>query len=784
MVTTVATCDASSPRCIAWSVPLQDQRVGESELPFDPPLALEGEFGDDIQIIPDGASVGPIANRSYDGVAISTIRPESGRAHLVYVSENLAELLGFRPDELLGRNPGVLFSDNTPDAQFEAISAIVERGLQARVRLDLQHSSKADVSVEAAFLALPTTSTDGSSWPYYLSLYRATSAWQRPEAIMAEQRDLLESLVHGRDLADVLVQAAERIEEQVRGASCWVGLTDPTGRLEPTVVGDQRDDLVEAVLDYLTESGQDATHSKLRADDLPLEIGMELQSYGIHALWIYPISGAGRRGHGVMVVAHNERSEPHPAEQVLLEQIIRMVAVSAERALTEASLAHQNLHDSLTQLPNRALILDRLEQAVARSGREKKRVAVLLVDLDRFKNFNDTRGAEAGDEVLIELSMRLRRSVRLGDTVGRISGDQFLVLCVAMNDEADASSMADRIVRSVAEPFELSNGTSVSTTASVGVVIVEGPGSSPAQIIGSAESALASAIEAGRDGYALYEEGLQQRVVIRHEVEQALHLALTEEELVLHYQPVVEVASGRMVGAEALIRWNRPGHGLLSPASFIEIAEETGLIVPVGAWVIDEACRQLSKWPKQPDGLRPVISVNLSAKQLAEPSLLVTVVSALDRHRLNPNHLGFEVTESMRVEDIEAAISTLEKLAGLGCRLAIDDFGIGYATLDYLRRFSMADTIKIDRSFVNGLGQSREDSAIVSASIALARSLGLSVIAEGVETVEQFDTLTELGCDIVQGYLLGRPVTIDQALSLWQQNKLIEPTAERRANGQ
>jgi len=253
---------------------------------------------------------------------------------------------------------------------------------------------------------------------------------------------------------------------------------------------------------------------------------------------------------------------------------------------------------------------------------------------------------------------------------------------------------------------------------------------------------------------------------------------MAEQQLVLHYQPLVEIETGRMMGAEALIRWERPGHGLLAPGAFIEIAEDSGLIVPIGAWVIDETCRQLASWPAGPDGERPVISVNLSAKQLAEESLPATVLASLARHGVDPTSIGFEVTESMRVEDIETAISTLKTLAGLGCKLAIDDFGIGYATLDYLRRFSMADTLKIDRSFVSGLGVSREDTAIVSASIALARSLGLSVVAEGVETVDQYQGLDELDCDFAQGYLLSKPVPLDEAHQLWVDRSLIQRDAD------
>jgi EAL domain-containing protein (putative c-di-GMP-specific phosphodiesterase class I) len=312
-------------------------------------------------------------------------------------------------------------------------------------------------------------------------------------------------------------------------------------------------------------------------------------------------------------------------------------------------------------------------------------------------------------------------------------------------------------------------------TASVGVVLVEEPGQSPNVIISCAESALAQAVAEGRSRYAIFEKGLANPVLVRLEIEKALEVALTENELVVHYQPLVDISTGRMIGAEALVRWDRPGKGLLPPSEFIEIAEDSGLIVPLGAWVIDEVCRRLATWPESPLGAKPVISVNLSARQLADPGLVPQIFASLDRHRVPTSYLGFEVTESMRVEDVEGASATLRQLAAFGCKLSIDDFGIGYATLDYLRRFSMADTIKIDRSFISGLGISREDTAIVATSTSLAAQLGLSVVAEGVETYEQFAELARLGCDVAQGYLLSPPVPLERAIELWQQGDLITP---------
>ncbi len=742
----------------------------ELELPFDPPLApgsgqLASFFGSMETALGTAglAPEGPV-----DGVAISALNPRTGRSHLLYVSENLAATVGRQPHELLGESPSVLLPETTPIAQLEAVGEVVSRGEQAVVNLDLLHRTGHHVPVQATFLAIPSMTRGVSN---YLSLYRAFDAPRSEGSI--DHLDMLDALARGNELGDVLEEVAGRIRAAISGADCWIALADRTGSLEPTLTGEHRLDLVEGVLGYLTESGDSSTLRRVRADDMPLEIGFALRDVDIHAVWSMPITRPDGRLQGRLVVTHPDRSDPHPSEHQMLAQLARVVAVAVQRSTTEATLAHQALHDSLTQLPNRALIVDRLEQAVARLGRDNTRLAALLVDMDRFKNLNDTRGPEVGDEVLLEVSRRLRKSVRLGDTVGRIGGDQFLVLCVAMNGEADAAAMADRVVNNVAEPIAL--GThEISVTASVGVVLVDRPGHAPATIISSAESALAKAVEGGRGGYALFEEELQQKVVVRHEVEQALHVALSADELVVFYQPIVQIDTGQMIGAEALIRWDRPGHGLLPPAAFIEIAEETGLIVPVGAWVIDEVCRQLSEWPQVPGRAAPVISVNLSAKQLAEDSLVSTIIGAMDRHGVSADQLAFEVTESMRVEDLETAISALRRIAALGCKISIDDFGIGYATLDYLRRFSMANTIKIDRSFVNGLNESREDTAIVDASLALARSLGLTVVAEGVETHEQYAALRDMKCEFAQGYVLSPPVPLEQSIDLWVTGTLID----------
>ncbi len=741
--------------------------------------------GDDVTIHADPDVSGLFANRplkglrnsgvtsSIDGVAMSSY--QAGRSHLMYVSESLATLLGYRPDQLLGKSPQILLSPDIPSAQLDAVGDVVARGEQATVSMDLRHCDGSNVPVRASFLTIP--SVDGTT-PIFLALYRDMSPRPSAERVLADHADMLDSLARGYDLSAVLADIAQRAQEQLAGGTCWIGLADRDLELEGIIHGGMRPGLMEAVFQVLDSDGIAGLSGVVRVEDLPLELSLELSANGFVSLWLAPMLGPDRRHLGSLVIAHPERLTPHPSETQVLSHLSRVAAVAVERSSTEATLTHHTLHDPLTHLPNRALIVDRLEQGIERLGRDSSKLSVLLVDIDRFKNINDTRGPEVGDEVLREVSRRLRGAVRQGDTVGRVASDQFLALCSVQRD-TEVSRTAARIVSILAKPVDVEhlnvdpdNAEPVSISASVGIVILDQPGQAPASVISSAESALKLAVDAGRNRYAMFSERLQERIVVRHEVEKALQIAIDIDELVVHYQPLVATRDGRMIGAEALIRWERPGHGLLPPGEFIEIAEETGLILPLGAWVINEVCRHVSKWPVDSKGNGPVITVNLSAAQLADDSLIPTVLSAMQLHEVDASCLGFEVTESMRVEDVERAVASLKRLSAMGCKVAIDDFGIGYATLDYLRRFSMADTIKIDRSFVDGLGEAREDTAIVSASLALASSLGMQTVAEGVETWEQFTLLRDLKCDIAQGYVLSRPVPLPEALELWRKEIL------------
>ena len=429
-----------------------------------------------------------------------------------------------------------------------------------------------------------------------------------------------------------------------------------------------------------------------------------------------------------------------------------------DRRRAEQALAHQAFHDSVTELPNRNLFLDRLELAVARSARHHSMTAVLFLDVDRFKWVNDSLGHAAGDMLLRGLAKRMREALRPGDTLARFGGDEFAVLCEEIKDVNEAITVAQRLAAAIITPFELEDDRAVTVTASVGIAMADSADNLPEALLRDADSAMYRAKEKGRDRIEVFDDDMRARAMTRLETEADLRRAIDEGELCVHYQPIVDLHGEKVVGVEALVRWQHPEKGLVPPLDFIPLAEETGLIVPIGSFVLAEACQTVAEWNKAHPGRQPLaVSVNLSARQLASPGLPNVVAGVLVRSGLARELLCLEITESVLMEDADASREQLESLKRLGVTIAVDDFGTGYSSLLYLRRFPV-DVLKIDRSFVSGLGTSIEDSAIVSGVIGLAHALGLRSVAEGVEEPGQAVELELMGCDTAQGYYWSRPL--------------------------
>ena len=427
-----------------------------------------------------------------------------------------------------------------------------------------------------------------------------------------------------------------------------------------------------------------------------------------------------------------------------------------ERKAFQEQLTHQVFHDSLTGLSNRALLTDRLEQAHARGSRSGAPYAVLFIDLDRFKVVNDSLGHHAGDELLVAVADRLRSKVRPGDTFARFGGDEFVMLLVDMSDAADAEHVAQRILDDLAEPFRI-QGRDLPVSASIGVVVGHPSHTTAEQCLRDADVAMYRAKSKGKARYEVVRPGTESEETARLDRELALRQAIDRGELEVHYQPVFSVATLAIESVEALVRWRHPTRGLVPPVDFIPLAEETGLIAPLGRFVLEEACRQLQAWTAaDPRCESLVVSVNLSPHQFRQPDLSDQVAEVLAVTGLDPARLCLEVTESAMMADASSATATLQQLKALGTRLSIDDFGTGYSSLSYLKRFPV-DFVKIDRSFIGDLADGDVDTEIVRAVIRLSAAIGMQAVAEGVETEQQLLALRALGCPLVQGYHLARP---------------------------
>jgi diguanylate cyclase (GGDEF)-like protein len=439
-----------------------------------------------------------------------------------------------------------------------------------------------------------------------------------------------------------------------------------------------------------------------------------------------------------------------------LQVVDNIVAGALARHGVEDRARHEALHDQLTGLPNRTLLQDRVEGGIARLRRGAWRVALLCVDIDRIKRINETLGHRAGDELLRAVGPRLAAAVRPSDTVARFSGDGFSVLCEAVADEAHAARIADRVLAAFDEPFVV-DGEPRFFTASVGVALAAA-GQPPDDLIGNAEAAMYRAKERGRARVELHDAAQRARLAARAKMEDDLRRALSSgDELWVAYQPIHR-ADGGIAAVEALVRWNHPEHGFVAPSDFIPVAEECGLIEPLGERILRDACRQVARWRATTPLSELRLSVNVSARQITTPGIAAVVSRVLAESGLPPEALWLELTEGLLLEESEGTIETLWALRGLGPRLVLDDFGTGYSSLGYLRRYPI-DVLKIDRAFVADLGEAGDgEAALVAAIAAMARALGIETVAEGVETAGQLARLVALGCDHLQGYHLGRPV--------------------------
>jgi diguanylate cyclase (GGDEF)-like protein/PAS domain S-box-containing protein len=472
---------------------------------------------------------------------------------------------------------------------------------------------------------------------------------------------------------------------------------------------------------------------------------------------------------GVLGAYTRERRAFSPGDVNFLQAVANVLADAIDRVRTEDETRRRGLHDPLTGLPNRTLVLDRIAHALARADRSEGSVAVLFLDVDNFKVVNDSLGHRAGDNLLRQLAARLSDAVRPADTVGRFGGDEFVVLCEDVTDEPMALRIAGRLARVFSEPFSLEGDDVHTASASIGVVLRDGAQDDPEELLRDADAAMYRAKERGRSRVELFDTGMRARAIGRLQTEGDLRRALERDELRVVYQPIVALGDGRIRGFEALVRWEHPERGMLSPAQFVPVAEESGMIVALGRVVLEEACRQSAQWSAL---YGPVpIHVNLSARQVADPNLVDSVAHVLRISGAAPANLVLELTESSLLERVHSPGETLARLKALGISLILDDFGTGYSSLSYLQHFPLSG-LKIDRSFVGSLSGPNGSGAIVDAILRMAHALDLEVVAEGLETTEHLDVLRRLGCRFGQGYLFSRPVDVRAASVLLEAGRV------------
>jgi diguanylate cyclase (GGDEF)-like protein/PAS domain S-box-containing protein len=496
--------------------------------------------------------------------------------------------------------------------------------------------------------------------------------------------------------------------------------------------------------------------------------GPDAARAGLHSAFGFPILADGGPL-GVMEFYGRQIEQPDPALLKVVQSLGSQIGQFVVRKQAEERVRHLAHYDGLTGLPNRSMFHQRAGHALAQARRSGKALAILFIDLDRFKNINDTLGHDAGDHVLEESAERLRGCLRESDTVGRLGGDEFVVLIEELAEPAQVALVAQKIIAAIARPFPL-DAQEVHLTASIGISAFPEDSQSVEGLMKNADIAMYRAKEQGRNGYRFYSAQMNVHTLERLALESDLRRALERDEFLLHYQPKTDLGSGRIVGVEALLRWQRADGTLLPPTQFIALAEETGLIVPIGEWVLTAACTRNQAWRAQ--GLPPIgIAVNLSGRQFDKAGLLQDIGRVLAGSGLGPDALELEITESMVMRDPENAVSLLNELKAMRIRLSIDDFGTGYSSLAYLKRFPI-DSVKIDRSFIQGLPEDGDDAAITRAIIAMAHSLRLKVIAEGVESAEQLSFLRAHGCDQMQGYLFSPPLPEAALLGLLKKDVL------------
>jgi diguanylate cyclase (GGDEF)-like protein/PAS domain S-box-containing protein len=693
--------------------------------------------------------------RDFDHVPVGmmTLTPQ---LRVVWVNAAVCVLLGRDAEELAGRS--ILEFTHPDDVQRSVQWSESRRNGNVEAPLAKRYIRPDGSIVEAA--AITTLVEPKRGEPYFFSQVLDKTEQRRAERQKAVIAELGRRALECTDVIALMGEAMRAVRETLGTATCVTTRRLASGEIRFVAADGERFDPVPAGQPSQTAFTL-AVDASVLSNDLTGETRFSAAAAvfekGLQRSVSVPVPERSGARHVIVTHAHAS-ARPFTVEDTrFLEAVAHVIAGALDRAATEEELRRRALEDPLTGLANRALVSSQLEAELRHARRLGNRVCVLVLDLDRFKVLNDTLGHTAGDTLLRLVAARLTACVREEDLVARPGGDEFTVVCTRTASDLAIAEVAARLVESVLEPFEI-DGREVFITASVGVAVSEQGRETPEELLRDAYVAMHRAKELGGGRVEAFDAALRHHLLERMAIEDGLRHALQREELELHYQPLIDLIDERVVGFEALLRWRHPERGLIAPGQFIPIAEETGLIVAIGSWVLDRVCAQLAQWPQEIHA-----SANLSARQI-HPKLVLEVEQLLARHAITPGRLVLEITESLVLDpSIKPVIASLR---GLGVQLALDDFGTGYSSLGSLQRFPL-DLVKLDRTLIDTLSDGR-GVAVVRAAIELGRALGVPVIAEGIEDQAQLDTLRELGCALGQGFLFARPLPLADAQRLIQ----------------
>ncbi|MET0628742.1 MAG: EAL domain-containing protein [Acidimicrobiia bacterium] len=689
---------------------------------------------------------------------------------ITFATPAIDTILGRSPDDMVGRVATELLHPNDITRAMEALESLRSRPFASvRQELRVRHS-------DGSWRWLDATFTNQLAEPAILGIVsnlRDITDRKLLERAGSGETRVLELVLGGAPVAETLEVLLGTVEAFVGDAAAVVRLVDPdTGALlsvaAPTVplsyvreVDEKSAWALEHGVDPLGALTEPLLLSDLASDDRYPGLPARAHAHGLRSFWALPIRGQADNARGYLGVYTRMPRSPNIAELNVLERARDLVAIALDRAAHTEQLGFLALHDTLTTLPNRALGVERLDTALQSLPDSGPLVAALFIDLDRFKVVNDGLGHDAGDELLVAVGRRLAGAVRREDTVARFGGDEFVVICEQLRDEAHVIELAQRALDSLSHPFALDRAE-VMVTASIGIALTHRATDRASDLLRDADAAMYRAKSRGGGRFELFDHAMHTQAVTRLLTERALRQSLDRDELRVLFQPQFDLATNERVAVEALLRWDHPVRGVISPDGFLAVAEETGLIVPIGEWVLDDVCDRLQLATlESSDAPTLPMSVNVSARQLLQVGFADRVRRALLARDLDPQLLCLEVAERVLLDDHDSIRDTLHALKNSGLRLAIDDFGTGGSSLTYLRRYPF-DELKIDGTFVAGLGQSPADDAIVAATIDMAHALGMTVAAEGIETEAQRTRLVELGCERGQGYHLGAPAALDE----------------------